>query len=87
MLLISVAVYDIMGGGRASILRPETDVLTVPEAARYLRIHEQTVYQLLRSGRLAGRKVGRAWRIHVETLEAYVKSSEAGEGRSSASSR
>jgi excisionase family DNA binding protein len=59
-------------------VKPETEVLTVPEAARYLRIHEQTVYSLLRTGRLAGRKVGRAWRIHLETLEAYVKDSSAG---------
>jgi excisionase family DNA binding protein len=50
-----------------------SEVLTVPEAAAYLRVHEQTVYELLREGRLRGVKVGRSWRIHRTTLEAFIK--------------
>lgn len=49
---------------------PET--LTPEEAARYLRVNPQTLYRLLRSGRLPGVKVGRQWRIRKATLEAYL---------------
>lgn len=48
------------------------EVFTVPEAAQFLRVHEQTVYQLLREGRLKGVKVGRSWRIHRHVLESFV---------------
>jgi excisionase family DNA binding protein len=48
------------------------DVLTVGEAAEYLRLHEQTVYHLLRSGQLKGARIGRVWRIHRATLEAFL---------------
>jgi excisionase family DNA binding protein len=55
----------------------EQEVLTVEEAARYLRVHEQTVYELLRSGRLKGAKAGRAWKIHRTVLEEYLKGQRA----------
>ncbi|MDA8217420.1 MAG: helix-turn-helix domain-containing protein [Chloroflexota bacterium] len=47
-------------------------VLTVEEAAQYLRVHEQTVYQLLRTGQLKGAKVGRVWRIHRASVDAFL---------------
>ena len=54
-------------------MEKESPLFTVAEAARYLRVHEQTVYSLLRSGRLKGVKVGREWRIHKEALDEYLK--------------
>lgn len=48
------------------------EVFTVPEAASYMRVHEQTVYDLLRNGDLRGTKVGRAWRIHRSELERFL---------------
>jgi len=53
-------------------------VLTVPEVAQYLRIDEQTVYRLLRTGQLRGVKAGREWRVHREVLERFAR----GEGSS-----
>lgn len=47
-------------------------VLTVPEAADYLRIHEQSLYRLLRAGQIRGVKAGREWRIHVEALDEWL---------------
>lgn len=38
-------------------------LLSVKEAAGELRLCERTVYRLLRSGLLYGRRVGRSWRI------------------------
>ena len=49
------------------------DILTVREAADYLRISEDTVRRLLRAGRLPGRKVGlRQWRIRRVDLDEFL---------------
>jgi len=47
-------------------------LLTVEEAASLLRVHRNTVKNLLRKGKLAGTKVGRSWRIQREVLMAFV---------------
>jgi len=39
-------------------------IFDVAEAARYLRVSEQTVYKLCRRGDISAAKVGREWRIH-----------------------
>ena len=41
----------------------ENHVLTIEEAAEYLRVNPQTVYRHLRAGSLPGAKIGRTWRI------------------------
>ena len=47
---------------------PET-FLTVPEAARLVRVAEMTVYSLARAGQLPGAiKVGNQWRIERACL-------------------
>lgn len=51
----------------------EKEVFDPEGAAEWLGIHEQTVYRLLRSGELPGKKIGRQWRIHKASLEAYLK--------------
>lgn len=50
-------------------------VYTVDEAARYLRVDRQLVYDLVRSGRLKGVKVGRIWRIPRTALESLLGAS------------
>jgi len=52
--------------------------LTIPEAARLLRVAERTVYTLARRGDLPGAvKVGNQWRIDRESLMEWVR----GQGR------
>jgi excisionase family DNA binding protein len=48
-------------------------VMTLEEAAAFLKVSETTVYQLLREGGLKARKVGREWRVLKSTLVAYLK--------------
>ena len=64
--------------------------LTIPEAARLLRVAERTVYTLARRGDLPGAvKVGNQWRIDRETLMNWVRrqgrGAEGTTGRSSGS--
>ncbi len=39
------------------------EVMNVREVAKYLRVSKQTVYNLLKSGKLSAVKVGREWRF------------------------
>ena len=48
-------------------------VMTLEEAAGFLKVSETTVYQLLRDGQLKARKVGREWRFLKSSLVAYLK--------------
>lgn len=47
-------------------------LLTPEEVAQLLRVTEQTVYNWLRAGELAGLKAGRLWRIRSEALEQFL---------------
>lgn len=44
------------------------EVMTLEEVADFLKVGEQTVYELARSGDLPGRKVGREWRFFRPAL-------------------
>lgn len=44
-------------------------LITVAELTALLRLHKQTVYELIREGEIPGvRKVGRHYRIHRDTV-------------------
>jgi len=43
------------------------------EVMRYLHISRSTLYRLLASGELIGRKVGRTWRFATDDLDRYVR--------------
>lgn len=49
------------------------NMLTVKEAADFLRVHFNTVKRLLSMGKLPGRKVGRQWRIEKDDLKRYME--------------
>jgi excisionase family DNA binding protein len=52
----------------------EDEVLSVDEAAAWLKVDAVTVQRLLREGRLPGHKIGpRQWRISADALKAYVE--------------
>lgn len=45
------------------------DVLDVEEVAELLRVSKQTIYNMLKDGRLKAVKVGREWRFPREAVE------------------
>lgn len=53
-----------------------TRVLTVEQTAELLQLTPKTTRDLLRRGRLPGRKVGKAWRILESELESYLGAAE-----------
>ena len=50
------------------------ELLTVDEVADILRTTPNTIYRWLRSGKMAGVKIGKEWRIDQKTLEMMLKS-------------
>lgn len=47
-------------------------LLTPDEVAEFLAVTPQTVTALMRTGKMPGIRVGRAWRMHPDQLEAYI---------------
>ncbi len=56
------------------------EVLTLEEAAAFLKVSETLVYQLARSGSLPGRKVGREWRFLRSVLLEWLRAPAKGDG-------
>ncbi|MCD6032226.1 MAG: Helix-turn-helix domain [Thermomicrobiales bacterium] len=46
-------------------------LLTLAEAAAYLRVHPRTMTRLLQTRQVPGVRVGRQWRIRKTDLDAY----------------
>lgn len=57
-----------------------SEVLTLRDAAKLLRLNPATVYVLARTNKVPGRKVGRAWRFSrtaiLETLKQPERTSQ-----------
>ena len=51
----------------------EALVLTVDEAAEYLRIPKSSLYKLAQEGKIPCQKVGRHWRFHREAIYYWIK--------------
>ena len=49
-------------------------VLNLSETAEYLRVSNQTVYNMIRDGRIKAHKVGREWRFLPADIQAYLNS-------------
>jgi excisionase family DNA binding protein len=50
------------------------DLLTLAEAAAYLRVHRRTMGRLLRQGKVPGTRIGRQWRVRAADLDAVMAS-------------
>lgn len=52
------------------------DVLDPLEIAERLNVDRRTVYKLLHSGELRGRRVGRVWRVTEDNLRRFLDGGE-----------
>ncbi len=56
------------------------DLLTIPEAARRLGMHRDSLYRLARAGKFAtALQVGESWRVSVPRLERYLHGDAGGD--------
>lgn len=51
-------------------------IMTVDEVAKYLRMHEMTIYRMAAEGRLPAYKVGNRWRFKKDRIDEWLLSQE-----------
>jgi excisionase family DNA binding protein len=80
--VLSQSLQGMTGGGgqnnavsNSAAAKSTPDVMTPSEAASVLRVSEEDVVAAIQSGDLKARKIGSAYRISRESLEAYLKGS------------
>ena len=69
-------VYDSDGRDCLAITLPPTDYMSATDAASELGVNRQRVNQLVRSGKLAGKKVGSTWIIPAASVRARLAALE-----------
>ncbi len=53
--------------------RPEADILTILEVAKYLKVAERTVYRLAAAKKIPAFKVGGAWRFSRTEIDQWIR--------------
>jgi excisionase family DNA binding protein len=51
---------------------PLGQLYNTSDAAQYLRLTEQTIWQLARSGKLNGVRIGNRWRFTPDDFEQFI---------------
>jgi excisionase family DNA binding protein len=59
------------------------DLMTVEQVADYLQLNKLTVYKYIRDGRLPAARLGKAYRIRLSDVDAFLERQMARPGRSS----
>ena len=59
----------------------QTDILTIPEVANYLRITEKTTYRLAAEHKLPAFKVGGSWRFRKSKIDAWIENQGTQKGK------
>jgi excisionase family DNA binding protein len=52
------------------------EILTIEEAAMYLKIGKRSLYKLAKEGKIPGKKVLNKWRFEKESLRSWVSNGE-----------
>ena len=60
----------------ATVLHTSEDILTPDEAARYLKISEQTLRKLRQRKVIRAKQVGRQWRYLKEDLDRFLRTDD-----------
>lgn len=54
----------------------ESEILTVKELQRYLKVPRPTLYVLAQNGRIPAAKIGRHWRFRRVDVDAWLKNQQ-----------
>jgi excisionase family DNA binding protein len=60
------------GSANGSVSEDQLKIFTVKETARILRIHEAAVRRAIRKGLLRASRIGRLWRIPLESVRDFL---------------
>lgn len=59
---------------RAMDDKPIVDILNLDETAEYLRVSNQTIYNMIKDGRIKAYKIGREWKFLRADIMSYLDS-------------
>ena len=57
-------------------MQDDKQILTISEAAEYLKLGKRTIYKLARNGMIPGKRVLNRWRFEKESLRKWIAKSE-----------
>lgn len=49
-----------------------TEIMTIDDVARYLKLSRHSIYRLAQSGQIPARKILGRWRFHRNELDAWL---------------
>lgn len=49
-----------------------TEIMTIKEVSKYLKMNERTVYKLIQAGKIPATKLGKQWRLNKEQLNEWL---------------
>ncbi|MBW1801938.1 MAG: helix-turn-helix domain-containing protein [Deltaproteobacteria bacterium] len=55
----------------------EKEIMTIEEAAAYLKLGKRSIYKLVKDGKFPAKKVLNKWRFEKESLKAWVRDGSA----------
>jgi len=53
--------------------RYKPSIMTLPELAKYIRVHKSTVYRMLKDNRIPAIKVGNQWRFKKDRIDRWLE--------------
>src|SRR5262245_10922831 len=65
----------------------DDETLTVEQVSKFLKLHQRTIYKLVRSGIIPGRIVGNSWRFLRSEVIKFLRAKEARVGDSTSRPR
>lgn len=54
-------------------LQVDTDIMTIKEVSKYLKLAEKTAYRLAAQGKIPGFKIGGSWRFRRSEIDAWIE--------------
>src|SRR5262245_36012394 len=70
-----VAESGTINPGNMAERRTEDDdeILTAEQVSKLLKLHQRTIYKLVRNGTIPGRRVGKSWRFLKSEILGFLK--------------
>jgi excisionase family DNA binding protein len=54
----------------------DDEILTVGQVSKLLKLHQRTIYKLVRNGMIPGRRVGKKWRFLASEIMKFLQKTD-----------
>ena len=63
-------------GNMAETRIQDDGILTVGQVSKLLKLHQRTIYKLVRNGTIPGRRVGKSWRFLKSEIMRFLEKTD-----------